>query len=251
MTYLLVFFAALQFLTRIPLNLPFLNGRITGEIMAKSISCFPLVGLLMGCIVWAFFIIGNHLFNPWTAAAMIIAVQIILSGGLHIDGFMDTSDALFSHKSRHQMLEIMRDSRVGALGAASAIVLLLLKFSLLAQLTFEASFVILTSMLVLSRWTLVIAIVVFPYAREAGLGKAFQGNKGLSSFLVACLFTFFILLSLQTPYLFLVWLAVSILTFLIGKWLSSLLGGLTGDTYGWLSEISEIICLMLLIVYLV
>lgn len=217
--------------------------------MAKSISCFPLVGMLMGFILGAFLEAGNYFFNPWTTAAIILSVQLLLTGGLHIDGFMDTFDALSSNKSKQRMLEIMKDSRVGALGAASAIVLLLLKYSLLAQIPAGASLTILITMLVLSRWSLATAIVFFPYARETGLGKIFQGQEGWKNLLIACLFSFFILLLLQTSYLFLVWLVVFLFSLLMGKRLSNLLGGLTGDIYGWLSEINEVICLMLLIPY--
>jgi len=249
MKYLIVFLAALQFLTRVPLRLPVLNGIAAGEILPKSISCFPLVGLLMGIVAWAIFEAGNYFFNPWTVAAIILAAQLVLTGGLHIDGFMDTCDALFSNKSRQQMLEIMKDSRVGALGAASAMVLLLLKYSLLAQIPAGDSLTILIAMLVLSRWSLTAVIVFFPYAREAGFGKTFQDRHGRKNFLIASLITLFILVPLQEPYLFFVWVVIFIFSMLLSKRISNLLGGLTGDNYGYLSEINEIACMFLLILF--
>jgi adenosylcobinamide-GDP ribazoletransferase len=251
MNYFFALYAAMQFLTRIPLNITFINNKITEKILAKSLIFFPFIGMLMGLVLWSIFVTGNYFFNQWITAALILLVQLLLTGGLHIDGFIDTCDAFFSNKPMQKMLEIMKDSRVGALGVASAITLMLLKFSLLAQVPLKAVLVIPVVMLVLSRWSLVTAIVFFPYAKETGLGKLFQGEQGWKYFFFASILTFSIIASFQMPYLYLVWLIVFIYTIMIGKRISFVLGGLTGDIYGWFSETNELICLMLLILYFV
>ena len=68
------------------------------------------------------------------AAVLLLAIWVVLTGGLHLDGLMDTADGILSHRPREQMLEIMKDSRVGAMGVIVCVLHLLLKFSLLYTL---------------------------------------------------------------------------------------------------------------------
>lgn len=85
----------------------------------------------MAAVIWA---VEGWYLPSQLQAALLIVLMVVLTGGIHLDGFMDTIDGLFSGREREKCLEIMRDSRVGAFGVIGAICLLLFKFSLLANI---------------------------------------------------------------------------------------------------------------------
>lgn len=127
------FFTALQFLTRIHL----VEQRdLTAADFGRSTRCFPLVGAVLG----ALYLLAAWLLGAWhggvshTGAAVLVLLPILLTGGLHCDGFMDTVDGLFSGRSRTRMLEIMKDSRTGSFGVVAFGVCLLLDWSLMLDL---------------------------------------------------------------------------------------------------------------------
>ncbi|AOQ23783.1 adenosylcobinamide-GDP ribazoletransferase [Moorella thermoacetica] len=247
---LAAFLAALQFLTRIRLS-----KRDTGATsFQESIVYFPLVGLILGLILAGAGQILSSLVPVPARAGFILFLGIFLSGGLHLDGFIDTMDGLLSGRERERVLEIMKDSRVGAHGVTAVITLLLLKFSLIFSLLSLSPgrlwlagmplspFLLL--MPVLARWAMVPAITCFPYARREGLGSLFGAGQGRKALLLATFST-----------MILSWLTLGykglILMFLIAlavwSWCShikGILGGLTGDTYGALAEITEVLVLV-------
>jgi len=160
------FILALQLLTRLHIfNLPF--DEVT---YGKSSMYFPLVGFLLGVILVFLYLGLNYVFPVLVVAAMLITGLIFLSGGLHLDGFMDTMDGVLSGRPPERKLEIMRDSRVGAFGVVGLVILLLLKFALLSCLPAQVMPRVLILMPVLSRWGMVYAIARFPYARPQGIG---------------------------------------------------------------------------------
>lgn len=246
---------AFQFLTRIPIpvQVPF-----TAEVMRRSVLFYPLVGILIGLVVVTSLWGLQFVLPPLPAAVLTTAIWIALSGALHVDGLMDSADGLLSHRSRERRLEIMRDSRVGAMGVVVCVLYLLLKVSLIAS-GIEASHLLFTAMLVQapiwSRWFMTAAIVLWPYARETeGMGSLLRtvrkqtvlaglvlagGLAGLSGYI-----------TLEESLLLSVVAAVSGLglSLLVGSVLAWImfrkLGGLTGDTYGALNECIEVVILL-------
>ncbi|UHA76104.1 adenosylcobinamide-GDP ribazoletransferase [Paenibacillus sp. 481] len=168
--------AAVQFLTRIPVPwaVPFTN-----EVLKRSTTFFPWAGLLIGFLVWGTGW-GLALVLPaWPAAALTLFVAIALTGGLHLDGLMDTADGIFSHRSRERMLEIMKDSRVGAMGVIACVAVLILKWSLVATMMEAGQWqwgLAAVLPFIWSRYAMVWAMAREPYARpNEGLGGYFKG----------------------------------------------------------------------------
>lgn len=233
------FLIALTFLTRIPLPGP---KEVSGEEFTRSYRYYPLVGLVIGLILWLLAILLNPYFPSLILGALLLVAELMLTGGIHLDGFMDSMDGLLSARSPERILEIMKDSRVGAHASMALVGLLLLKFSLLASLT-AAQFSILIVMPMLSRWAHQIGIIGFPYARAQGLGKGFHEAGRWIPFLlsgvVVCGLSIY-LVGLAGLISFVV--SVLFITLFASK-ISALLGGLTGDLYGAMIELSEIVCL--------
>lgn len=240
------FLLALSFLTIIPAY----GNKVAGEKeMANSLYAYPLVGLLIGgCLALAAYM--SDIFSLGLGGdGVIIVLWIIITGGLHMDGLMDTSDGLFSGRDKERKLEIMKDSRVGAMGVIALGAVMLLKFSFLASLPVYHKMLALLLAPVMGRAAMVYAIVYFPYARSgSGLGKCFGDNADRGKFLGAVAFAVaaaFIALGLPGVVLsFVTLLAAAVLAKRIG----SILGGQTGDTYGALCEASETIFLIVFVI---
>lgn len=234
------FLIALTFFTRIPLPVP---QDITAEEFTRSYRFYPLVGLIIGLLLWLLAKVLVPFYPPLVLGTLLLGAELMLTGGIHLDGFMDSMDGLLSARSPERILEIMKDSRVGAHASMALVGLLLLKFTLLASLT-SSSFAVLIVMPMLSRWTFQIGVIGFPYARDQGLGKGFHEASQWLIFLlggvVICGISFF-LLGVAGPLAFGVSaLIITLMSFRI----SALLGGLTGDLYGAFIELSEVICLI-------
>lgn len=246
--------AALQFLTRLPIPaaVPFER-----PILARSVAYFPLAGAIIGATTAGAAWLLGYALPPWPAAVLTLALWIGLSGGLHLDGWMDTADGVLSHRTRERMLDIMKDSRVGAMGVTAAILLLLLKASLLAELIGEERDWLLPVIVGAScsgRAAMAIAISIWPAARKnEGIGSMFNGvNKTriVVGCLIAALFAGSSLLFNEINYLYRLSIIVATLLLMLfivgwlGSWLSRKLGGLTGDTYGAINEAVEVVLLL-------
>lgn len=238
---------AFQFLTRIPLSIQVEYNATT---VSRSIVYYPLVGLTLGTLVYVFIglLPNDSLVLPLNAALALLLWKG-LSGGLHLDGLMDTADGLGSYRSRERMLEIMKDSRVGAMGVLAALFVLLLQWGALWVLigwSVEAgnSMNLLSLLVVLplvSRWWMTCAIFHWPYiSGEKGMGSLLSevnARLWMASTLVA--------LVALVPFLFYVssgWVVVTVQIgsgWLTAAYLDRRLGGLTGDTYGAMNEIVE------------
>src|SRR3712207_3561507 len=98
----------------------------------------------------------------------------MLTGALHFDGFLDSCDGLFGYRTVERRLEIMRDSRVGSFAVAGGWALLSLKWAGLSQIPGGLLIQSLLLAPLLGRFALVVAVVIFPYGRESGLGTVYK-----------------------------------------------------------------------------
>jgi len=216
--------------------------------LGRAALWFPVVGLMVGAALAAV-AFGSHLAwgDRWIAASLVIGVNLLLTGGLHIDGLMDTADAFFSRKDRDRMLEIMRDSRAGALGVASGIAFLLAKFCAISYLIGSGSLRMLAVMslsVALGRVGIVAAASFFPSARETGLGAAFAAEVRPRHLLAGTAVALTIASAIwQWRGLVLVGVAL-VAALANGLYWRRRLGGLTGDIYGAINEKVELAVLL-------
>jgi len=235
------FFRALGFLTILPC--PRLES--TPEDLGRSSGWFPLAGALLGALLAAGHAGLAVLLPPPAAAAFAAVLWAFLTRGLHLDGLADTFDGIGGGYCRESRLAIMKDSRLGTFGGIAVASALVLKISLLAGTGRTAALQALFLAPVLGRWAILFALRFFPSARPGGMGDLFR--KGCTS---GCLFTgtaATVLLAAAAggvPGILLLPL-VPLSALLFSWWLASLLGGLTGDSYGAVCELSEILSLCL------
>lgn len=254
---------AFQFLSRFPVKH---DPGFSPELLRGSVTFYPLVGAAIGlCVAISAAITG--LFLPaWPAAVITLILWVGLTGGLHLDGWMDSADGLLSYRPRERILEIMKDSRVGAMGVLACVLLLLLKASLLAALIEGYAYSELPLLLlpaIWSRWYMVRAMVRFPIARgNEGLAASFAGlassheRRALVAAALLSLAAAAAPLALGAglgawPLLLAAAVLLPAVALASGtaaaRRISSRLGGLTGDVYGALNELLEVTLLLMLV----
>ncbi len=248
------FFIGLQFLTRISI----VKQTVwTEESFGKSVKYFPLVGAVLGICyavpLFTFVYVTNGEFSIFTGAAGFF-LNVVLTGGIHCDGLMDSADGLFSGREKDKMLEIMKDSRAGAFGVVTLVTIAALQISALAELAKNFTMLLFFAVYaapIIGRLAMVLAISIFPYARPEGLGKAFSKYATPKTFFIALLETIFLLLPLiffkaEIFLTAIISLAAAIIFALyFGKYVKLKLGGLTGDIYGAVEFLAEVLVLII------
>lgn len=212
----------------------------------------PLVGLIIGGILGLFDTAMYYLGMPiLTRSALIVGLWIAITGGLHLDGAMDTADGLAVGDPKRR-LEVMADSATGAFGAMAAIVLVLLKTAALIDLE-KYRWLILMAACGWGRWGQQIAIARYPYLKATGKGavhkQAIRSYKDLLPGLLLMISLSSLQILLHKQHLFLALgmiLTGSATAFLTSAWFNRKLGGHTGDTYGAVVEWTEALFLCIL-----
>ena len=220
--------------------LTILPGQAPGERPSRIFAYFPLVGLTIGGILSTI----NRLLTPHPRIAVFLTLLtwVILTGGLHLDGLGDACDGLLATTSPERRLAIMKDPRAGIWAVAGITLLLLGKQTALAELSPRD--LILPP--VAGRWAMVLVTSWFPYARSSGLGKYFRDGLTLTEIAIASLTALLTGLLAGWPGGLTVLLA-PLIAFLLGSWAAGRLGGgLTGDIYGAVCEVTELACLITL-----
>ena len=236
---------ALRFLTIIPLpGLP----PMTEQSVVRAIPWFPMAGLVIGGVLTAVDRLARPLWGDLSAAVLVVAVWGIITGGMHLDGLSDTFDAALSWRSRERKLEIMKDSRIGVMGASALIMILFLKVALIADAPGAWPALLLAP--ILGRWADCFGIYWFPAAREGGLGRMFNSQVRQRDFWLASLLTVGVTWLIADLNGLIAFGLVLGLAYLLARWWVRDFGGLTGDTYGALCEISEVVVLATLTVRL-
>lgn len=227
--------AAFSFLTILPLG--YAEGRKPGW----SFAWFPLVGLLIGVILAliASFSPFEHSVNTF----LVLAAWVVMTGGLHLDGFGDSCDGLLATVEPERRLEIMKDPRAGSWAVVGLVLLLLGKWVTIG--TVLPRLLILPP--ILGRWAMVIAAYRFPYARQSGMGSYYRDGLGNAQVTVATGLTLIsTIVAAHDVVTAVILLGMSLVTVLIvGQWAARRLGeGITGDVYGAICELTELLCLL-------
>ena len=238
------FLATLRFLTVIPL--PGRREVSQGEI-GRSIVYFPVVGVIIGFILAGLNWLLSLNLPSMVVNALLLVALVVITGALHLDGFIDTCDGLGGHKTPEARWRIMSDSRVGGFGIVGAVLLLLVKYVSLNSVPETLLMATLVLMPVVSRWAMVYAIFAYPYARPSGLGQAFKQEARWPRFTVATVITFVVAFLLPLAGLAIM-LGIWVIVMIMATYLKSKFSGLTGDTYGAVNEAAEVCVLILVLV---
>lgn len=233
---------AFQFLTRFPIRL-----MVHEDEIVKSVSFFPLVGIVLGLVLVFFYMILSPILATSLVSCTILLISLLMNGGLHIDGLSDTIDGLYGSSDRDTALDIMKDAHLGTMGAVAVVVVVLFKFSLYNQLTRSNFIPALIISNTVSKWVLVLSCTFFNSAKEEGLGALFIGKVRLPQLGMA---SFFLLLTLFLTKMYksiVILVVVIIVAILLNLYFTRRIRGLTGDTLGAVNEFVEVISLFILI----
>ena len=236
------FIVAFEFLTIVPSPL---KVEFREEDLGRSMSAFPLVGFLLGGIL----VLLNTALSPFLTEGIIniiiLAFLVIITGGLHIDGFMDTLDGIASSKKKDTILRVMRDSNVGAIGVIGAILLVLLKWEALNTLLGREKIIALLLMPAIGRWGMTFITYLSPYVRKEGLGHPFAQGISSVGLCIATLTVIVLSILLAGMSGVIIILVATLLGFIWSTWFGKKIGGITGDVVGAFNEILEMVVLLI------
>lgn len=244
----------LQFFTSIPIPVALPMDKAHLE---KAIKTFPLLGLIQGGIyaILLYIFLYWTPFSPLAAAFAVWIAGIFLTGGIHLDGWMDTSDAFFSYRDREKRLEIMSDPRTGAFGVLSVIVLLSTRFFFIYEITLFAqpsTFLLIGLLPFFSKMVMGVLLLRVKAAKKEGLGSLFQAAaNGRTLFIypiyIIILVGLVVIFNIEAVWGILFFMIASAVTLLfLQKKIISWFGGMTGDVLGASVEGTEVLLWMTL-----
>ena len=235
------FLIALQFLTRIPVRI---SEQHNDQDIGNSLLYYPLVGLIIGLVLYVFGLILNET-PPLVTAALLLTIWVSFTGGLHLDGLADSADAWIGGiGNKEKTLLIMKDPNCGPAGVVAIFLILLIKFSALHALSSTSNWSVLLFILLLSRTVLPLLLLTTVYVRADGLGTTLSQYqpRRMSKLVIASTVVLVILLGGSDSILLLI---ATMITFLLLRFLMlRRIGGTTGDTAGALVEICETVLLL-------
>ena len=238
------FFIALGLLTRIPVPKVFYVKENDSEKLAgQSVLFYPLVGLIIGGLLLLLSSITNYLPIPLDTllvAALILALWVLLTGALHLDGLADSADAwLGGYGDQQRTLEIMKDPYSGPAAVVILVVILLLKFSAIINVSWQ----ILLLTPILGRTAAMLLLATTPYVRKGGLGESAANTLPVKmAWFIALVILILVVYLLGKVSLALV--VVFLVGYLCRNMMLNRIGGITGDTIGALIEIIEVTSLI-------
>jgi adenosylcobinamide-GDP ribazoletransferase len=234
---------ALSFLTILPV--PRRQTAADPE-LAAAMAWFPLVGLLLGGVLTLAAQGLSQILPAPATAALVVTLLAAITRALHLDGLADTLDGLGGGQTREASLRIMKDHAVGAFGAVGLVLALLLKYSLVLGLLEVGGITFLLLFPVISRSAMVLLAYLSPYARpEGGLGEAMTTlTTGRTLVLAGGSTVLIVALAGQGRGLAAL-AAAAVLTWGLARYFRHRLGGVTGDVFGAVNEVMEIVGLFI------
>jgi adenosylcobinamide-GDP ribazoletransferase len=237
--------AAVAFLTRIPVGR---SRALEPADVARGAALFPLVGAAVGAVSGGAAAVAHPQLPALAAAAIAIGVELVLTGGMHVDALADTADAA-GGATRERALEIMRDPRIGSFGAATLVVDLLARAAAIASLLAGGGAI--SALVVagaLGRAAALPLAAGLPYARgHGGPGSVLTGRVGRASALTAWVIALGAAVALRGLDGLSAGGAAIVAALLLGLVFRRWLGGVTGDTLGAVTEISGLVVLLTLV----
>lgn len=238
------FVIAWRFLTTIPLAVSYHDP--APRDLAKSMGWFPCIGLILGGCLAVTDLLLAIMFPPSVVNVLLIVMLVVLTGGLHIDGLADSVDGLAGGRTPADRLAIMRDARIGAVGAAALVLALGLRYAGLMTLPQSDRLALLICLPAAGRWAMVIGSLSVPYARrEGGLAQPFLQQLSAREVVGATVFLLGAFCwSLGPASALIECVVVAAVARAVSTLARRALGGMTGDTLGATNEIAEIVFLI-------
>jgi len=204
-----------------------------------------LVGLLLGglaaLVAWGMSIVAP----PMVSAAVLVIVLLAFSGALHMDGLSDSADGMLSSRPRERILEIMKDSHVGAMGVIAIICVMLVKFAALASIDPGRIWAVAFVIPLAGRCAIVMQMALLRYVRPEGLGKVFCRKRPVVSAVLAAVVLAGACVCLFGLEGLLVAGCCLAVTLALAGYFRQKIGGCTGDTFGAGCEIVEAVAALI------
>lgn len=248
----------LQFFTTIPIKN--IEVPIQANYLRRTVQLFPLLGLLQG-IIYSFVAFVLHTWTPLSSLAMTLILwllPLLITGAIHLDGWIDSSDAYFSYRDRKRRIEILADPTIGAFGLISAICLLTIRFVVLYEIfTLATAMTFLLFILVpfLGKISMSLFITFIKPAKQEGLGYLFykaSNRKVLlsNSFFLLIIYTILFLLDVDLVLIGIILLTVMFISYLyIKRKIKTAFGGMNGDLVGGATEGVETVLWLVIWLY--
>jgi adenosylcobinamide-GDP ribazoletransferase len=222
---------------------PIIRRPLTGEELGGAVAYFPAVGLVLGLVLVGLDRLFCLALQPRVVDVLVLIAWATLRGALPLDGFLDTCDGLLGGRTPERRMEIMRDHRVGAFALVGGVLLVLLKVTALGAVGRRAA-ALLTAPVV-GRWAMSLALAAFPYARAEGAGRLLRDHVGAGHLAVATVLALLAVL-VSGGWSGLGALALGgVATLAIARYAMWRIPGLTGDIYGAICELVEVVVLLL------
>lgn len=228
-----MFFIAIQFLTILPVRFKRVPAP---KDFGRSLLYFPFTGTIIGLILASVSFFPSNVIS----AVLILIVSVVITGGIHLDGFADTCDGFYGGRSKEEILKIMRDPHIGTVGVIGLVCLFLFKFGIFMSIPVNMLWKMLILSMTFSRWCQALACYTTGYARMEGKAKYFIEYAGKKEVFFGGLFTsalFIYLFRIDGLFLFFIPL-LPVLFFM--NFVNKKIGGMTGDTIGAANEVAEI-----------
>ncbi|EJO5348853.1 adenosylcobinamide-GDP ribazoletransferase [Clostridium botulinum] len=240
------FLLIIQFFTRIPINK---NLQCEKENFKSGSFFLPVVAFIIGGMEFLIYRGVKNFLPPNVIIVLLILFTAIITGGLHMDGLADVCDGFFSLRDKDRIIEIMKDSRMGAYGTVALIIDLLLKYELLYFLVLKGYSIAIVLAPVIGRISILFICLSKRTAKKHGSGNIFIGNMSKAKVFLITIIT----LVVSTYFLgvkatIIPFVVVLIMTYLFYLLCLNKINGLTGDTLGACNEIAEIIFLLSLLI---
>lgn len=241
---------AFQFLTIFPLG--WVGGKrdeteIAPE-LSRAMAYFPIVGVAQGILLVIALKIFSAVLPVSVASALVLAVLTLTNFGFHLDGFADTLDGLAGGKTKEETLRIMRDGHIGPIGVSGLVVFLIIEYVAIAALARADMASVIFLFPVVARWSMVPMSFLSDYARSGtGLGKHFS-RVTERTLIVATAITVALALLFVGLSALVMLVLVAVAIYLISAYFKKKLGGVTGDIFGFQSEVAGLLFMLLALV---
>jgi adenosylcobinamide-GDP ribazoletransferase len=235
-----VFFTALMFFTRVPC--PKWIG-LSDDLLNKATKYLPLVGIIVGSgsalVLW----LSHFVFPAELSIIASMIVSILITGAFHEDGFADVCDGFGGGWSKQQILDIMKDSRIGAFGTIGIVLILLTKYFALHSIDLNILPFVLIAGHTSSRFAAVTFIFSHEYTRTDNTGKSKPIGSSISKggLLFAFVISLLPFVLLKNPLFLLIFVPVLLAKWSLARYFKKWIGGYTGDCLGATQQICEIV----------